>query len=224
MKNKNKNLVIITASLLIFLILGGFGLMHLQISNFTSYRWSYLNFPEKLADDQDLYSYDGDIDNIQISITNVNISEFREIYLEIIVTSDINITSQSIINDEIELQEKSIRFRHIQLITNWTQDIFLVERDSYDLKPHSNLSLIIIAWELNNGQYILPENLSYFNLDYSVQYMGKIPLWVAYSFFLGALISLIVPEIIFCRKLNKIEKEKPVSTPEEKKIDVSENR
>ena len=187
MKNKNKNLVIITASLLIFLILGGFGLMHLQISNFTSYRWSYLNFPEKLADDQDLYSYDGDIDNIQISITNVNISEFREIYLEIIVTSDINITSQSIINDEIELQEKSIRFRHIQLITNWTQDIFLVERDSYDLKPHSNLSLIIIAWELNNGQYILPENLSYFNLDYSVQYMGKIPLWVAYSFFLGAL-------------------------------------
>ena len=100
----------------------------------------------------------------------------------------------------------------------------MVERDSYDLKPHSNLSLIIIAWELNNGQYILPENLSYFNLDYSVQYMGKIPLWVAYSFFLGALISLIVPEIIFCRKLNKIEKEKPVSTPEEKKIDVSENR
>lgn len=217
MKNKNKNLVIISASLLIFLTLGGFGLMHLQISNFASERWSYLYFPEKIADDQDLYSHDGDIDNIQISIINVNISEIREIYLEIIVTSDLDITSQAIINNEAELQEKSIIFRNIQLITNSTNDAFLVERDSYDLKPHSNLSLIIIVWELDNGQYILPKNLSYFNLLYSVQFIGKIPLWVSYSFFLGALIVLIIPEIIFYRKLSKIQQEISISIPEEKK-------
>ena len=110
-----------------------------------------------------------------------------------------------------------IIFRNIQLITNSTNDAFLVERDSYDLKPHSNLSLIIIVWELDNGQYILPKNLSYFNLLYSVQFIGKIPLWVSYYFFLGVLIVLIIPKIIFYKKLSKKQQEISISIQEEKK-------
>jgi len=170
------------------------------MSNFYGEFGGAISSSGRLAKDNDLYSPDGDIDNIQISITDVNISHSSEIYLEILLTSDTDITSQSIINDEVDIQENSIIFRNILLITNNTEELFFVERDFTDLKPHSNLTFIIIVWELDNGIFSQPNDINHLYLIYDVQYFGRIPLWGVYSFLLGSIIFLIISVIIFIEK------------------------
>ena len=180
-------------------MLGGCALFLFQMSNFYSEFGGSLSSPERLAVDRDLYSPDGDIDKIQILISEVNISESHQIYLEILITSDTDITSQSIINN-IELDEKSIIFRDFQQISKDSERSFLFERDFNDLKPHSNLTFIIIAWELDNGAFFQPKDTSHLSLRYHVQYFGRAPLWGVYSFLLGSIIFLIIAVIIFIEK------------------------
>ena len=169
------------------------------MSNFYGEFGGSLSSPEGLAKDNELYSPDGDIDNIQISITDVNITHSSEIYLEILITSDTDTTSQSILNN-VEVQENSIIFRNILLITNNTEELFFVERDFTDLKPHSNLTFIIIVWELDNGVFSQPNDINHLYLIYDVQYFGRIPLWGVYSFLLGSIIFLIISVFIFIEK------------------------
>ncbi len=220
MKNETKNKLIIATCLLSYIILGSFGVILSVISTGFTMKGSYLVFPNKLADNQDLSFSNGDIDTIQILIKDVNISDDTDAYMEVLVTSETTITSQSIINNGSELQQKSIIFRKIQKISD---DSILITRKLYDLKPHSNLNFIIIAWELNNGIYSLPKDLDHFSLQYEVQYTGKIPLWKVYPFFIGALFSPIIPVIVFYRQKDRDLQVKSGCTSDKKEIDVSEN-
>ncbi|MHA1855937.1 MAG: hypothetical protein ACTSYY_07810, partial [Promethearchaeota archaeon] len=196
MKEKTKIKLLISICLIFYIVLGNFGLFLSRVSSEYTYKSSYLFFPDKLADDQDLSFSKSDISNIQIEIDNVNISNGKSIFLEILITSDKTATSQSVMNNGPDIPYESTIFRKVQEIYKDSGSSFEINRHPYDFIPHTDLKFIIIAWELNSEGYSIPEDFGYFSLQYSVEYSGKLPLWEIYSYFLGVFIIPVIPVIV----------------------------